>query len=1052
MAAKKESVEVQQSMREANVYTIPRTAPFLDSLARAILYGDLPHIGGARSNTLELTQMTLLLPTRRACRAMSESFLRVSNGKATLLPRIRPVGDIDEDLTLLWTETPGFGGETEEVLTIPPAVSDIERRLILTELVLKWSDVMRQGNPETTEPNHLAFPTTTPAQASALAGELMRLMDAVETEQVDLSRLADIVPETYSHHWQLTLNFLNIITEYWPHYLQERGLTSPMDRRNKLLIAEAERLAANPPQDPIIAAGATGSIPATAALLKVVATLPKGTVVLPGLDLTLDDESWDSITPNHPEHPQFGMKQVLDILGVDRKKVRYVARTEPNAKDHAKERLISELMRPAESTELWQGFASTKDHHEPLHDALQNVTSITAPTAQDEAEVVSLILRHAAETPGKTAALITPDRILGRRVSVRLLKWGLMVDDSAGRPLAKTVPGVFLDLVAAAVSNNFAPAHLMSLLKHPMTRLGFDAGEVRAAARALELTALRQAYLSDGLDAIRHALDRAQEEVKDGSLKQFAIRRLRELEWDRARDLLERLEIASQPLTDIFKQNTKHRFRDFVEAHIAVSEAIAKTSEGTSDPLWAGEAGETFSVFLANLLNPELPGPEIAPSDYPEFYRSLLIGQAMRPLTPVHPRLFIWGPMEARLQQVDVVILGGLNEGIWPQAAETDPWLSRPMREALGLPAPEQRIGLSAHDFAQNLGGHEVFLTRAGKIEGTPTVPSRWLLRLEALLKGLNLSETIKQSQEMPWLGWARARDAVTAQQPARAPAPTPPVEARPRRLSVTQIEDWIANPYAIYARHILKLEPLPKLGSPPDASLRGRFVHQTLHHFTQKHKTELPEDAVQQLVQIGDEILSAYSSHPRVAAFWRPRFERFAQWFVETERDRRRGIVNMITETAGKISFDAPYDLFTLSARADRIDICENGLALLYDYKTGAYPGDSDVINFRAPQLPLEAAIVLEGGFEELGKIDVAGLRYISAAGGEPPGQEHEVSYDEPSQLAAASLDGLRRLVARYDNVATPYTALRRPRFDYRYDDYAHLARVKAWAVGRDG
>ena len=191
-------------------------------------------------------------------------------------------------------------------------------------------------------------------------------------------------------------------------------------------------------------------------------------------------------------------------------------------------------------------------------------------------------------------------------------------------------------------------------------------------------------------------------------------------------------------------------------------------------------------------------------ADYPAFYRSLAEEVTIRLRAPTHPRIFIWEPYESRLQHPDVVVLGSLNEGTWPQAADPGPWLNRPMRQALGLPAPEERIGDAAHIFTSLLGVGQVYLTRAAKIDGVPTVPSRWLLRLQALLAGVGHAA----QADRPWLAWARERNALAGPaRPVRAPEPRPALALRPRQLSATTIERWIANPYAVFAERILGLE-----------------------------------------------------------------------------------------------------------------------------------------------------------------------------------------------------------------------------------------------------
>ena len=1019
----------------ARVFSVAPGEPFLDRLASTILNGNLPVAGGRKPSPLELPDYTILLPTRRAARALQEAFLRVSGQTALLLPSIRPIAESDEELSLL------SGIVSRETLagpddSVPLAISELERRLVLTELVLLWSRAMRKPDSEG-EIETLAAGARSPAQAQHLASELCRLMDMLETENVPIARLETIVPDNYSEHWQKTLDFLKIATGMWPAHLAESGRISAADRRNRLILAEARRLERHPPRAPVIVAGVTGSIPATGELMKVVARLPLGAIVLPGYDPDLDEETAAALETS-PEHPQHGLSRLLASIGVERTQITPLPGGEDDRTRQSRLAFLREAMRPASSTARWHDYARSADKADVAR-ALDGIALIEAPAAADEAEAVALILRHAAETPGQTAALVSPDRLLARRVAVRLESWGIRVDDSAGRPFAKTIPGTFLDLIIEAVATHFGPAPLVSLLKHPLTRLGMSVGEARRSARAVELGAFRTAYLGRGLDGVDDALDRAAVE-----------KRLSDTRDRMARELLVRLRAAFGPLSELFAKSGEHALRDLADAHVRTAEALAQLPDpDAANPLWDQEAGKAATLFFTSLLDPGLRAPRVEAADYPDLYRSLVANESVRPLIPVHPRIFIWGPYEARLQQPDIVVLGSLNDGTWPEAADPGPWLNRPMRSVLKLPSPEEEIGRAAHDFISLMGGKRIYLTRAKKVDGVPTVPSRWLMRMRALLGGIGNTDALKADQ--PWLGWARMRDSVARVAQIRAPAPSPPVAMRPRKISVSGVETWIANPYAIFAKEILTLYPLPPLGNQPDAALRGSIVHEALGRFATRHDESLPTDIETEILRIVGEVIGDYAGHPRVAAFWKPRLERFAHWFAATERERRTGVLRLIAESKGILMIDAPAGPFTLTARADRIDVSQAGVTIT-DYKTGSNLAGlaSRAANGLAPQLLLEAAIAAAGGYAEAGKASVLALKYISASGGEPPGEEKLVKGDVPA-LAQQALDGLGRLIAAFDDPATPYRAVRRGGFTYDYDDYAHLARVKEWSAEGD-
>ena len=998
-----------------------------------MLNGDLPVPGGAKPDPLTLPRTVIYLPTRRAVRALRDAFLDASGGRAALLPSIRALGDPDEDAAII------FGAEGEPDRGFAGAggaraIGPLERRLALMRLVLAWSRKLHEGG--LTDLAGYGPQVATPAQASYLAADLGNLMDFIESEEVDLAALKNLAPEEYAEHWAKTVDFLKIVTEHWPAYLRDNGLVSPTARRNRLMEFEAARLVTKPPAGPVIAAGSTGTVPATARLLKVIASLPNGAVVLPGLDLSLDEESWASLA-KHPEHPQTGMAELLNKLGATRDDVRYVHGSQPNVERRARLKFVSEVLRPAGDTDRWQTFLKTEDASLPT--ALAGLETLETPTAHDEAEAIALILRSTVETPGKTAALITPDRTLARRVAARLKSYDLIIDDSAGVPVARTLPGAFLDLVVGAADSGFAPPELMALLKHPLTLAGRAPGDIRKTARALERAAFRDIYIGQGLDGVADAVKAARSEER----RRMPVS---EHEQETALRLVEDLKRAFAPLTALFQDPSPQAASRLAEAHGAAAEALAKDRTGSSSHLWQGEAGEAMSVLLAELM---AEGERVAlkPVDYAPFYRSLLAGRVARPRRPAHPRLFIWGPLEARLQQPDVVILGSLNEGVWPRPQEASPWLSRPMAEALGLPPPERRIGLSAHDFAQALGAPALYLSRAVKVDGVPTVPSRWLQRLNALVEAAKATPRIAPKQ--PFAQWARARDAAPTFAPVDPPRPCPPVEARPRKLSVTRIERWIANPYEIFARHVLKLEALKPLGELPDNAMRGQIVHHALHEFALRHPDSLPDDIEAELIASADRHFTALGGSPRVEAFWRPGFARFAKWFAETEPGRRNGVVKVAAEVEGNLDLAVERG-FRLSVRADRIDLREDGSVVLYDYKTGRVPTAKQVEGLFAPQLPLEAAIATGGGFVPPGAREVRAMHYIRASGRGDGGEEQPAAKAAPAGLAEKALADLIALIERFDRADMPYEAKRRPgtAFNriYDYDDYAHLARLAEW------
>lgn len=988
----------------AGFYTIPAGVPFAEALARGV-FDRL----GANADPLAISA-TIYLPTRRAVRTLADCFARISSG-AALLPDIRALGDPDEEELL-------FDPDAED-LALPPALDPVRRRLLLATLVRRWAG-QRGDRP------------TSFAQAAAMARHLAGFFDEVEIRHVDLGRLDGLVPDSLTEHWAEVRDFLRFLRDAWPEVLAAEGALDPAQRRNILLGQLVRRYRQSKPSHPIIAAGTTGSIPATADLLAAIAQLPQGAVVLPALDRDLDAGSWESVEPGHP---QYGMKQLLDRVGVAREDVRDWPGS--GATCESRVALIREALRPAPTTDAWRALA---DRGAPgLSEGARGIGIVEAAHSGEEALAIALMLREAVECAGKTAALVTPDRRLARRVAAELRRWDIAVDDSAGIPLSQSPPVTFLLLLAEAAAAEFAPVPLLALLKHPLSSGGENPGSFRRRVRLLDRFALRGPAPDAGLEGIARAIASRR---KNGAHSDMLFEEI--AGW--FTDLAAILEPFGQAM-----RGEPVPLVDLVGAHLHAAEALATTEhERGAARLWQGDAGEAAAELADVLIRAGEDLPAFEPASYPALLRQFAEEKALRPAFGRHPRLAILGPLEARLQNFDLVVLGGLNEGTWPRSAAADPWLSRPMRAALGLESPERLIGLAAHDFATLAAMPEVRFTRALKENGAPTVESRWLQRLRQLTKGLKLDAEFDRAK--CYSNWADMLAIPEgAPVPALRPMPRPPVEKRPRVLSVTQIETWLRDPYAIYAKCVLRLKPVDALGQAVGPMDRGRAMHEILERFVRETAGGLPSDPLGRLVTLADEVFETYGIPKSVLAVWRPRFKRAAAWFVEDEKRRRASIQRSYLEISGRIEIAAPRGVFVLTGRADRIDALRAGGAAVVDYKTGRPPSDAQVCTF-APQLPLEGAILARGGFSDVPALAPAELVYILFSGAQVPGATHVVNADAQA-LSEESLQKLTERIAHFDRHETPYVSHIAP---YRTDsvgDYDHLARVREWALpGREG
>ncbi|MFL5240062.1 MAG: double-strand break repair protein AddB, partial [Rhizomicrobium sp.] len=669
---------------------------------------------------------------------------------------------------------------------------------------------------------------------------------------------------------------------------------------------------------------------------------------------------------------------------------------------------------------------------------LDGLSLVEAAQPNEEAAAIALMLRHALETSGRTAALVTPDRKLARRVASEMARWNIEIDDSAGRPLANTPPGSFLCLLAEAAAENFAPVPLLALLKHPLASGNQMPADFRRRVRQLDRYVLRGPRPDPGLAGIERAIASALQDARKRD-SEFAIKRMAELAyWFKAlRELL-------HPLGHAFLSDTA-KLPEVLNAHVGCAEALAASDADSGEAgLWREPAGEAAARLVGELEEACGDLPEIETSSYPVLFRALAEERAVRPPFGKHPRLAILGPLEARLQSFDLIILGALNEGTWPARASTDPWLSRPMRAQLGLESPERRIGLAAHDFATLASSPRVVLTRALKADGAPTVASRWLQRLQQLTNGLSLADKLKS--DIAYASFAALRDQPKGPpQRMKRPRPRPPVDKRPKGLSVTDIETWLRDPYAIYAKYVLGLKPLDPLDAEIGPLERGSAVHSALERFVRGFPRELPEDYTE-LIRIANDVFRE-SNIPNVAiALWRPRFINAARWFVAEEKLRRENIVRSHLEIAGTRAFETPAGEFVLRGRADRIDVLKDGTAAIIDYKTGQLPSPKQVKLLLSPQLPLEALMLAEGGFADAGKLTTSELIYIRFGGGAEPGEIRPTP--DVAELIAKAEANLRTRLADYCNVTMPYLPRVMPFRADQPGDYDHLSRVGEWAL----
>ena len=928
-----------------------------------------------------LARVVIYVNTHRFARRLEALLCETG---ARLLPDIRVITELAHD----------------ETMPMPPATPPLRRRLIIAQLIAEY---LRQ------QPD-----VAPPSAVFDLADSLGTLLDGFQGEGVAMAALHDIDVAGQSDHWQRALQFLNILDEYWNHH-RPGNAPDPEERQRGAAEIYAKLWEKAPPDHPVIIAGSTGSRGATAVFMRAVASLPQGAVILPGFDYDLPNAAWKNTSA---DHPQYGFRHLADTLDFPLNPPQWHAQPRAN---ETRNKLVSLALRPAPVTDQWlkegPALAST------LPKSCAGITLIEAPNPRAEAEAIAIRLRCAVHD-NQRAALVTPDRILARRVASVLRRWEITPDDSAGRPLPLTPPGVFLRRLISLASVPLTPEGLLAVLKHPLC-----GGTNTARTQHLRITRkLEIEVLRGGAPFILW------QELED---------------WAKAKDDTHSHWLAwlRTAFTPILKARADLPLKEWLKLHRNTAEGLSGgLADEPSVSLWQKEAGQAARATFETLEREAAYGGSIPIVQYRALFQSELNrGEVREDAYRPHPDVAILGTLEARVQSADLVILGGLNEGIWPRSPAPDPWMSRDMRRQIELPLPERQIGLSAHDFQQAISAPNIVLSRAIRDGEAPTVASRWLIRLLNLLNGLDRAGEVAlegmRERGAELLALSEAMNTPDALLPAaQRPSPSPPLSKRPKRLSVTRIETLIRDPYAIYASEILKLHALAPPGKEADARARGTVLHKVMEVFLRETTHGLSDDAETLFLDVARKVLTADVPWPSTRRLWMARLQKIAPWFIATEHHRRERAAPLAQECKGIRRMQSG---FTLSAKADRIDLLAGGSYAIYDYKSGGLPTRPQIKNF-AVQLPLEGAIAQAGGFEGLAPGDIAHLELIGLGGGGKC-MSLDLSDEDITEVWA----NLVTLIDAFNAPDLGYTARARPEQITYASDYDHLSRFGEWHDG---
>ncbi len=882
------------------VYSIAAHRGFAD----ALVAGLVPRYG---KEDVGLARLTLLLPSTRALRTVSEAFIRhfgAAGLSGMLMPRMAVVGDLDLDETL------GSLLDPLGAANIPRSVDPTRRWLRLAELL---REEMGKDAPRGSALLRMA---------RDIAAAMDRLLvEDIGPEELFGPQVMDLRPDL-ANHWQDSLRIFARVQTRWLAELGAAGAIDAAARRNRLFDFAAERWKATPPATPIVAAGVTSAAPALARLLRVVSQLPQGAVILPDLDLSMDDAVWSELgTAGAPQqagdpsfsrgdavtHPQYHLKLLLNRMGVARGEVQQWHRKGMTAASPDRTHAISSLFLPPEASKSWAGLDADKRR-------LSGVKLMESAGPEAEAQAIALLVREAIEEPALRVNVITPDRGLARRIVQHLRRWNITADDSAGRPLSDTPAGRLFLLLSEMASENAAPVPLMALLQHPLVELGAGRREWLENTRRMELS-LRGPRPTPGLAPLGPIAEKAQV-----------------LEWWQGVEAILATLLTSHGELPL--------------AHLL--DRISNAAESLcGDAIWSREDGRALASMVEDLrLHAREIGTGIELRELHVVLRDVMEQIAVRPPYGGHPRVSIYGLLESRMSRADLVICAGLNEGSWPASPGSDPLLAPPVLRALGVPGADFRIGLSAHDLAGAMGAPKVVLSRAHRDGSGPAIPSRFLLRVRALLG----NDLLPRHQLTYATDLAEALDYAAPPRSYIRPQPRPNAAQRLVRISVTALDRLRSDPYQFYAGSILGLKELDPVDAEPSPAWRGTAAHEILQKW---HESGRP------MQEVAAEVLQQMNAHPLMRALWRPRLMKALEWVEETIAGFE-GRKPALIEKWGEMEVKG----VTIFGKADRIDVLDDGGLAIVDYKTGSPPTGKQVKAGYALQLGTIGLMVERGGF----------------------------------------------------------------------------------------
>ena len=996
-----------------NIYNISPRYSFLDVLAKYVLET-------AKEQNLNIANDLILLPTRRSCRYLKEIFFNLNGKNASLLPTIRSLGDIDENGIAL------LDYENEELeIDLPPAISSIERNLILSSMVkVKMKDLSEE-------------------QTYSLAVDLAHLMDTVEMEELSFDNLKNIVSVEYSEHWQETLEFLKIITEEYPKVLAYYNLINPVARKVKLIEKQIDFWKKYPRKGRIFAGGSTGSLVPIAKMLKTIANMKNGFLILPGLDKNISDSDFEILTSDltlNQNHPQYGLLKLIKGLSLKVSDIPELPLYENyDIAPQSREALSSYIMLSPQMNDSWENLRKSQKFEQ---NTLDGVSEITFDDESEEVLGLSLLLRKSIEENKKTL-LITPDRKIAKSVSNKLKRWNVLVDDSAGIPASDTITGNYFLLVLKMIYDDFSPYSLLAVLKHKYTHLGYSKEALETIITKFEKDILRLYGNVKNIEDIEALLNLSPSSLAKKSPRYNS--KQTESSTPIISDLIKRVKGLTNDFYTLMKSKEKYNLYDLLVKHIQLVESFVSSEEiNTNDTLYSSDLHEQFSSEIRDLLDSlkvlknkkdNLNIDCMTASAYFVFISNYFLSLNLRPTIGTDSNIAIMNSIEARLLPADLYIMSGLTDGVFPSVSSDDPWMNRAMKASFGLPLPERKIGLSSHDFIEFFCKKNVIMTHSSKIDKKTTITSRWLSKFSAIKEICNIKTDDYVSKEVKsWINNFNIEKNISRY---LRPAPKLPKEIRmkPIKFSATEIETFLKDPYEIFVKKFLSLYKQDEINSNQLHIEFGDIIHNALDIFVKNNYQTSDE-----LLNLMQQQISPTMNISQID-FWKPRFKEIAEWFVKSYTENKNKIQKSIVEEKG--SFEFIKD-FILEAKADRIDVLTDGTLSIMDYKTGNPPSEKSVKRGDSPQLLVETIIAENNGYKNLPKNSkVSEIKYIKL---KKDDLGHEIIIDDIEDAVNNLQKILFNTVKEFRNEDTPFYSQPNESKKLKFSNYDHLARIKEW------